>query len=86
MLKTNKAERVEIEALQKLGFNCVVATPTGHGGYMEIVAAYRDMGAALDAAANITPPGRVYDVDRILSPELADRADVAADHAESLGY
>lgn len=77
MLKTNKAERVEIEALQKLGFNCVVATQAGYGGDMEIVAAYRDIGAALDAAINMTPPGRVYDVDQILSPELVDRADVS---------
>jgi hypothetical protein len=29
MLRTNKAERVQIEAPEKLGFNCVVATPTG---------------------------------------------------------
>jgi hypothetical protein len=86
MLRTNTAERAEIEALQKLGFNCVVATPTGYGADMEIVAAYRDMGAALEAASNMTPPARVYDVDEIMNPETADRADVAANNGESLGY
>jgi hypothetical protein len=29
MPRTNKAECVQIEALERLGFKCVIATPTG---------------------------------------------------------
>jgi hypothetical protein len=58
----------------------------GLGGDMEIVAAYRGIRAAIEAAANMTPPASVYDKDQILHPELGDRGTVAADHRESLRY